>query len=48
MFRVDRAHLAWTIENIVAGTPVNEIRVDDRTREYSRLSLQRMLNITNS
>jgi quinolinate synthase len=48
MFRVDRAHLAWTIENIVAGTPVNEIRVDDRTREYSRLSLQRMLDITNS
>ena len=47
MFRVDRAHLAWTIENIVAGTPVNEIKVDDRTREYSRLSLQRMLDITN-
>lgn len=48
MFRVDRAHLAWTLENIVAGTPVNEIRVDERTREYSRLSLQRMLDITNT
>lgn len=48
MFRVDRAHLAWTIENIIAGTPVNEIKVDSKNREFSRLSLQRMLDITNS
>ncbi len=47
MFRIDRPHLAWTIENIVNATPVNEIRVDERTREYSRISLQRMLDITN-
>ena len=47
MFRIDRPQLAWTIENIVNATPVNEIRVDERTREYSRISLQRMLDITN-
>ena len=46
MFRVDRAHLAWTLENIINGTPTNEIIVDDRTREYAQLSLQRMLDIT--
>lgn len=48
MFRVDRAHLAWTLENIINGTPTNEIIVDDRTREFAQLSLQRMLDITNS
>lgn len=48
MFRVDLPHLTWCIENVAAGHPVNEIRVDDKTREFSRLSLQRMLEITES
>jgi quinolinate synthase len=46
MFRVDLPHLAWCLDNIVAGQRVNEIRVDDFTREWSRVSLQRMLEIT--
>ena len=46
MFRVDLPHLAWCIENIVEGNPVNEIRVDPDTRNWSRISLQRMLDIT--
>lgn len=46
MFRVDLPHLAWCIENIVAGTPVNEISVDSNTRKWARISLQRMLDIT--
>lgn len=46
MFRIDLPHLAWCIENIVAGTPVNEIKVDSNTRHWARTSLQRMLDIT--
>ena len=46
MFRIDAPHLAWTLENIVAGTPVNRITVDDATVEWARVSLQRMLDIS--
>lgn len=46
MFRVDLPHLAWCIESIVDGNPVNEIKVDEHTRHWSRISLQRMLDIT--
>ena len=46
MFRVNLPHLAWCIENIVSETPVNEIRVDPDTRHWSRIALQRMLDIT--
>ncbi len=48
MFRVDLPHLAWCIEHLAEGNPVNEIRVDDNTRHWSRISLQRMLDITSS
>lgn len=46
MFRIDLPHLAWCIENLVENNPVNEIVVDDQTRHWSRVSLQRMLDIT--
>ncbi|MFN8015006.1 MAG: quinolinate synthase NadA [Acidimicrobiia bacterium] len=46
MFRIDLPHLAWCIENIVDGHPVNEIKVDSTTRKWARISLQRMLDIT--
>ncbi len=46
MFRIDGPHLAWTLENIVAGSPENRIVVDDHTIEWARVSLQRMLDIT--
>ena len=28
MYRIDLAHLAWSLENLVAGSVVNEIKVD--------------------
>ena len=31
MFRIDGPHLAWVLENLVAGTVVNQIVVDDDT-----------------
>lgn len=47
MFRIDLPHLAWCLDNIVDGTPVNEISVDTDTRHWARISLERMLEITN-
>ena len=46
MFRIDEPHLAWTLEQIVAGTPTNQIVVDPVTAEWARVALQRMLDIT--
>ena len=31
MFRIDAPHLAWTLENLVDGTVVNQITVDPET-----------------
>jgi quinolinate synthase len=46
MFRIDQAHLAWVLENLVEGTVVNRITVDPDTAEWARVALQRMLDIT--
>ena len=43
MFRITPHHLLWALENLVAGKVVNRISVDDRTRKYSKLALDRML-----
>jgi quinolinate synthase len=45
MYRIDLAHLCWSLENLVAGTPVNVIRVDDETARWSLVALQQMLAI---
>jgi len=46
MFRIDAPHLAWVLENLVEGHVVNRIAVDPATTEWSRVALQRMLDIT--
>jgi quinolinate synthase len=46
MYRVDLAHLCWTLENMAAGTPVNTIAVDEETSRWSLIALQRMLDIS--
>jgi quinolinate synthase len=46
MFRIDAPHLAWVLESLVRGEVVNQIVVDDRTSEWARVALQRMLDIT--
>ena len=43
MARIDPQHLAWVLENLVAGKVVNQIRVPPRDADLARLSLQRML-----
>jgi quinolinate synthase len=44
MYRIDLAHLCWSLENLAAGHPVNVIRVDDETTRWSLIALERMLN----
>ena len=45
MYRIDLAHLCWSLENLHAGTPVNVIKVDDDTTRWSLIALERMLQI---
>jgi quinolinate synthase len=46
MYRIDLAHLCWSLENLEAGTPVNIIRVDDETAHWARVTLERMLAVS--
>ena len=45
MYRIDLPHLCWALENLAAGTPVNVIRLDDRTAHDALLALERMLEV---
>lgn len=45
MYRIDLAHLCWSLENLAAGTPVNIVRVDDETTRWSLTALERMLEV---
>ncbi len=45
MFRITPQHLLWTLENLAAGNVVNRISVDERTRHYARVALDRMLSL---
>ncbi|MFV0318440.1 MAG: quinolinate synthase NadA [Microthrixaceae bacterium] len=46
MFRIDEPHLAWTLEELVAGNVVNRITVPEDIAADARLALDRMLAIT--
>jgi len=45
MARIDPQHLAWTLENLVDGNIVNQIRVPAREAEFARIALKRMLEV---
>jgi quinolinate synthase len=45
MYRIDLAHLCWSLENFAAGTPVNVIEVDEETAKWSLVALERMLEV---
>ena len=45
MYRIDLAHLAWSLENYLDGTPTNLIEVDDETAKWSLVALERMLEV---
>ena len=46
MYRIDPPHLAWCLENLRRGTPVNRIKVPAETAHWARIALERMLEIT--
>jgi quinolinate synthase len=46
MYRIAPQNLAWAMENIAAGNVVNEIKVDDETKHFALIALERMINLT--
>ena len=45
MYRISPAHLAWSLESLVAGQVVNQIKVSDETKYWARVALDRMLEV---
>jgi quinolinate synthase len=45
MYRIDLAHLCWSLENLAAGRAVNVIEVADETARWSLVALERMLEV---
>ena len=39
-------HLLWVLDNLVEGRVVNEITVDEHTKYWAKVALNRMLDIT--
>ncbi len=46
MYRIAPQNLAWALENLVAGNVVNEIKVDDETKHFALIALERMISLT--
>ncbi|HZI56631.1 MAG TPA: quinolinate synthase NadA, partial [Verrucomicrobiae bacterium] len=45
MFRISPQHLCWALENLAQGNVVNRIQVPDDVKYWSRVALDRMLDI---
>ncbi len=45
MYRISPQHLAWALENLVAGRVVNRIQVAPDAKYWARVALDRMLEI---
>src|SRR5882757_1671951 len=45
MYRISPQHLAWSLENLVAGNVVNRIKVDADVKQWAKVALDRMLEI---
>jgi quinolinate synthase len=45
MYRISPQHLAWTLENLIAGRVVNRIQVRDSVKHWARVALDRMLEL---
>lgn len=46
MYRIDPPHLLWVLDNLAEGKVANQISVDQHTRYWAKVSLDRMLDIT--
>lgn len=45
MYRIDPQHLAWVLENLLAGEVVNQIQVGADDAGQAKVALQRMLDV---
>src|SRR6516225_9608048 len=45
MFRISPQHLCWALENLVEGRVVNRIQVPEDVKHWSRVALDRMLEV---
>jgi quinolinate synthase len=45
MYRIHPSFLCWTLENLVAGNVVNQVKVPERIAEWARVALRRMLEV---
>ena len=45
MFRISPQHLCWALENLLDGNVVNRIQVPEDVKHWSRVALDRMLEI---
>jgi quinolinate synthase len=46
MYRIAPQNLAWAMDNLVNGVVVNEIVVDDETKRFASIALERMISLT--
>ena len=46
MYRIDLAHLCWSLEHLEAGSPVNVVAVDEDTAHHAVVAIERMLNVS--
>ena len=46
MYRIDLAHLCWSVENLINGTVVNQIKVKEDIAKWSLVALERMLTVS--
>jgi quinolinate synthase len=46
MYRIAPQNLAWAMANLVDGVVVNEIVVDDETKHFAGIALERMIAMT--
>jgi len=46
MYRIHPAYLSWVLDGINEGVTVNQIMVDEDTKKYSKVALERMLSLT--
>lgn len=46
MYRIDLAHLCWSLEHLEAASPVNVVTVDEDTAHHAVVAIERMLNVS--
>ncbi len=45
MYRIDPPHLLWVLDNLAAGTIVNEVKVHSEAKRWALIALDRMLKL---